>query len=352
MCSFLTLYDGNTANGAQLAQLSGAKNDLQTTRFTATGPAMFLQFTSDESLTAGGFAFSYTCGAAPPPPARPPPPPTPTRPPAPPPPGVAPPTPISPNGQPVQGNIQSAGQHVWYSFAAQSQGQEFQIEVQLGTLEDSVVDVIDVDRETVLVENDDDERSGASTLGSYVEWTAPAAGTYFIMVKPYETETGTFTVTLTGSSGQAGDAHDPCTQPLTLQGSGVISHMPNGNYQDSRTCDWQVSCAAGQTASFTFTELDTELDYDFVTLYDGTSGSRQIDQVSGNLVDMATTEYRSTGATLTLEFSSDDSIGARGFEGNYRCQSGGGGGGGGGGAPPPPPQATGEATNEFDLIQT
>ena len=65
--SFLTLYDGNNANGAQLAQLSGAKNDLETTRFTATGPAMFLQFTSDESLTAGGFAFSYTCGAAPPP---------------------------------------------------------------------------------------------------------------------------------------------------------------------------------------------------------------------------------------------------------------------------------------------
>ena len=56
MCSFLTLYDGNTANGAQLAQLSGAKNDLETTRFTATGPAMLLQFTSDESLTAGGFA--------------------------------------------------------------------------------------------------------------------------------------------------------------------------------------------------------------------------------------------------------------------------------------------------------
>merc|ERR1711969_164099 len=117
---------------------------------------MLMQFTSDESLTAGGFRLSYTCGAAapPPPPVRPPPPPA--RPPPPPPPGVAPPSPISPNGQPVQGNIQSAGQHAWYSFAAQSQGQEFQIEVQLGTLEDSVVDVVDTDRETVLVENDDD----------------------------------------------------------------------------------------------------------------------------------------------------------------------------------------------------
>ena len=111
--------------------------------------------------------------------------------------------------------------------------------------------------------------------------------------------------------------------------------------QNAPPLQWQVSCAAGQTASFTFTELDTELDYDFVTLYDGTSGSRQIDEVSGNLVDMATRNYRSTGAMLTLEFTSDDSIGARGFEGNYRCQSG------GGAAAPPPPQATGEATNEL-----
>ena len=40
--------------------------------------------------------------------------------------------------------------------------------------------------------------------------------------------------------------------------------------------------------------------------------------MQGNLVDMATRNYRSPGAMLTLEFPSDDSIGARGFEGNYR----------------------------------
>ena len=95
-----------------------------------------------------------------------------------------------------QGNIGRKGAHVWYSFAVQSPGQEFQFDVELGTLTDSVMDLVDTDRETVLVENDD----SGDTLASHIEWTAPAAGTYFIMVKAYGSETGTFLSLTAGSA--------------------------------------------------------------------------------------------------------------------------------------------------------
>ena len=38
------------------------------------------------------------------------------------------------------------------------------------------------DGKAVLVENDDDERD-AESYASYIEWTAPKAGTYYIMVE-------------------------------------------------------------------------------------------------------------------------------------------------------------------------
>ena len=341
---FLRIYDGGTTNDAQLAELTGPRLPASP-QFTATGLGMLLQFTSDESVTGGGFVFTYTCGAAspPPPPARPPPPPA--RPVPPPPPGVTLPTPLSIQGTAtVQGNIAQQNDHVWYSFVASSQGQEFTFEVQLGTLTDSVMDVVDVDRATVLVENDDDDRNGGTSYASYVEWTAPAAGMYYIMVKAYSTETGTFTLSATAVSPGAGQAGDPCTGPVTMQGRGIISHTPNGNYQDSRTCDWVISCPAGQMANFAFTQLETEVDYDFVTLFSGQSGGTQIDQVSGDLVDMAAQSYTSSGNLMTVEFTSDDSIGAFGFEGRYSCGTGGG--------PAPPAQVTGSATDTFHLTQT
>lgn len=116
-----------------------------------------------------------------------------------------------------------------------------------------------------------------------------------------------------------------------------------GDYS-SRTCDWVISCPASQTAHFTFTQLETEVDYDFVTLFSGQSGGSQIDQVSGDLVDMATQSYSASGNIMTIEFTSDDSIGAYGFEGRYSCGAGGG--------PAPPPQVTGSATDTFHITQT
>ena len=68
--------------------------------------------------------------------------------------------------------------------------------------------------------NDDDDRN-PNTYASYIEWTCPASGTYYIMVQGYGSSTGTFGLTLTqggaGGGGGAGSG-DPCNGGITFQG--------------------------------------------------------------------------------------------------------------------------------------
>jgi hypothetical protein len=222
----------------------------------------------------------------------------------------------------MQGEILTANDHVWYSFEAQSQ-QTFAIEVMLGTLSDSVLDVVDVDRRTVLAENDDDERDGVTGYASYLDWTAPATGTYYIMVKAYSTEVGSFTLMVTAQSMMS----DPCG-PLGASLSeprAQISFTPDGGTADNQDCSWTITCPTG-VVNLDFDSFETERDYDFVNIFDGPKGTAQLDSVSGNMIDMATTHYASTRSVLTIEFASDESVGAGGFAVTYEC-----------GAPPPPP---------------
>jgi hypothetical protein len=165
-----------------------------------------------------------------------------------------------------------------------------------------MIDVVDTDGKSVLVENDDDER-GAESYASYIEWTAPKAGGYYIMVKAFgrsegvsrfqELEprrmggggicvtaekrkgsrdqddrrcfvwpqllrhslpqwlrhrAGTFQLTITeAGSGGAQDTGDPCTGGATLRGTqgapGVaVSFQPDGGTTDEAECSWVVSC--------------------------------------------------------------------------------------------------------------
>jgi hypothetical protein len=74
------------------------------------------------------------------------------------------------------------------------------------------------------------------------------------------------------------------------------------------------------TPEVTFTALDVEEDYDFVHVYDGASASSaQLAEISGELDDLATKQYRGSGLSLTVTFNSDESEGGAGFVFEYAC---------------------------------
>ena len=360
---FVNLYDGPSPSSSKIDGVSGNLINLATSRYSSTGPSMTVEFASDESIGAGGFSLDYTCAPpAPPPPRRPPPP-------APPPP-VAPPPPdhvvdtghqddytLRTDGTATPGQVMMGGDQEWYQFSAR-RGVTYGFETQLTTIDDTIMDLVDTDRQTIIIENDDDTRNGGG-FQSYIEWTCPVDGTYYIMVKGYGSSTGAFQLIARSSdsgsgSGSAGtELADPCSgsgatlgPPLTRAS---VSFMPDGGTQDDIDCKWAITCPGNTMPTITFSEFETESDYDFVKVYDGaTTRARLIDQMSGSLTDLRYTTLSATGSTMTVEFTSDGSVGGRGFDAQYRC--------GTAQAPPPPPPSTppppprGQADSTMHLI--
>ena len=338
---WVNLYDG-AKGSTMLDSVSGNMIDMATTHYFSHGSQLTIEFQSDESLGAGGFEATYECGAPPPPPPRPPPPP----PPAPPVVGPPPPpdviidtghmdrTPIQADGNPVQGQVRQSGDQEWYDFHAEA-GRTYQMEVLLDSLDDSIIDLIDNDQSTVIAENDDDERATTGDYASYMEWTCPETGDYFVVVKGYGDSTGTFSVSVTtaggGAPGGGSTVTDPCVAPgavLTAPRETII-FQPEGNYQNNVACTWSIACSSGQP-SLTIQQFESEADYDFLTIYNGESAAGSpMESLSGSLADgnIPTTTRTATGPAMTIQFTSDESITAGGFVVAYQCAA----------LPPPPP---------------
>lgn len=321
---FVNVFDSATADyGHEMAELSGQLEDQDTVEFVATGPHMTLQFTSDESLGGSGFEASYVCGD-----------------------GssvveaaqgqaevVA--TYVNTDGTPVTVNIEVPGEQVWFEFTATA-GNTYEIGTDLLGIADTVMHLYDGDGETQIAENDD---RGAER-SSYLEWTCPADGAYRVLVHGYDrSQTGDFrfrVMQATGVEGgcnpETGEGCDPCHDTAVIQahlltvGHAVINFIGNPNYEADAFCDWKIQCQEGPV-SITFGQLDTETDYDTVTLFSCQDAScetkDEVSVLSGRLADLSQTTFDTTGTgnapTLLLEFESDESIGGAGFEASYSC---------------------------------
>jgi hypothetical protein len=176
-----------------------------------------------------------------------------------------------------------------------------------GTLGDTTMKLLEMDGETVIVENDDDERE-TDRLDSYIEWTCPAAGTYYVEIGAYAGFMGTFQLKITKAEALGGGGN-PCTNggepgATMTEDAAVISFQPEGNYDDDNECKWTVTCVTGGPVTVVFEQLETEEDYDFVQVYDGAEavvGSPSLsDRLSGNLEDLSEHEFVSTGESLTV----------------------------------------------------
>jgi hypothetical protein len=122
---------------------------------------------------------------------------------------------VETDGSVINGEVTEPGQPKWFVFNAVA-GETYQIDVDLGTLSDSVLELMEGDQTTIIVENDDDPRVH-DVYASYIEWTCPDTGLYYASVHEYGMELGTFTISITsatsggGMFGEGGAAGgDPC----------------------------------------------------------------------------------------------------------------------------------------------
>eukprot|EP01043_Picozoa_sp_COSAG02_P022592 COSAG02_NODE_1179_length_14040_cov_8.036439_1_plen_1312_part_00 len=299
---YVNIYDGRDTQAEQVLHASGPMTDLDRLSYTSSSPMMVIEFQSDESIGAEGFEASYECGTAPPPPAT-----GPTF------------TPLTIGAPMASGEVVDRG-GVWYQFQA-TQGNTYQIETDAQGLSDTMLELVDSDQRTTLAENDDDSRNGGR-LDSYIEWTCPETATYYINVKGYGGSVGTFTVGVTANEGG-----DPCSGGVTfVANSAVVRYTPEGGTLDSTTCRWTIQCPADNTVDMSFTRFSTESYFDTVTLYDGGQGGESLGSLSGELSNLPQTEYYTTQNQVLVEFTTDASVGANGFEMNYACAGSGSGG--------------------------
>ena len=294
----ITIYDGASAAAPMVIELSGNILDMPQTTFDSAGTDMFVVFTTDESVTAGGFQLSYSCAAAAIQDANH---------------GA---THVRTDHATVVENIENPGDQAWFSFDV-SQGASYEIMTELIGLPDSVMHLYDVDGQRQLAENDD----SLTGRDSQLYWTAPAAGTYFIMVHGYDavSQTGEFSLTIT-ETGIQGGTGDACTDGATPTArAAVVSFMPDGNYMDDALCTWFIDCT-DTPVSVNVMRMDTEQDYDLVTLFDGDSEAAPImAELSGSYAGLTATQFTTTATSLLIEFTTDMSVAGAGFEASYSC---------------------------------
>ena len=110
------------------------------------------------------------------------------------------------DGVPVSATVPAGPDGALFQFHADA-GTTYLLDTETGTLTDTVMTLLDVDRSTVIVENDDDARATGG-LDSYIEWTCAASGEYYVRVTGFGGSSGTITLSVAAAVMASGD--DPC----------------------------------------------------------------------------------------------------------------------------------------------
>ena len=225
--------------------------------------------------------------------------------------------------------VDAAGDDAWFGFMAIA-GDSYEIDTELEspyTLPDSVLQLVGIDQTTILAENDDDPRS-TMLYDSFIEWTCPATGIYYVNVHEYGRETGTFGLAITTavSLGHTGDGDggggDPCAGGARMmEDNAIIAYEPAGNYGHDERCTWHIECPMGEV-HLTLQAFQTEADYDLVDIFDGADvhAPELAQELSGSLALLPQTAWVSSGSDMYIEFVSDESVADQGFRASYLCQ--------------------------------
>merc|ERR1712054_413866 len=100
-----------------------------------------------------------------------------------------------------------------------------------------------------------------------------------------------------------------CSGSLNVPVGSAPTSFGVSSYVNSANCIWNLQ--ASSQVSLTFSSFNTESGYDFVYVFDGASTSSALmGTFSGSTIPSA---VRSSGASMTVQFSSDGSVTAQGF---------------------------------------
>lgn len=89
----------------------------------------------------------------------------------------------------------------------------------------------------------------------------------------------------------------------------------NTNYHDNSNCIWSIQPVGANTVTVTFSQFNTEANYDTVIVYDGPNENYpRLMEWWGNTLPPAQT---STNGAITVQFKSDININATGWTANY-----------------------------------
>jgi hypothetical protein len=97
----------------------------------------------------------------------------------------------------TSGLIGGSGDQDWFSFAAVG-GQSYVLETTLGTLQDTFLALYGTNGMTQLTYNDD---FNPFDYASQISWIAPSTGTYFARVTGYQSQTGSYSLSISSAAG-------------------------------------------------------------------------------------------------------------------------------------------------------
>jgi len=158
--------------------------------------------------------------------------------------------------------------------------------------------------------------SGCSAHPNHTVLTFYAADgeEYYIFVTGAGTATGTFELSITCAGNTVS-----CTgnQQITTC-SGTISDGSGGNpYSNNLDCSWTISPTAATSVTLTFNAFDTEENFDYVNIYDGTSSNDLLlGSYSGNTIPGT---FTASSGSLFVKFITDGSTIKGGWSASYTC---------------------------------
>ncbi len=265
---FLWIYDGNSPNGALIGKYSGASPGT----VTAYTGAIFMEFRSDCATTALGWAAQYTASTTPLP--------------------CAPPANLSANAFALNAHLQ------WNAVSGAAA-----YEVSLKRDLDNNWTVYPLTTATAMPIT-------GLTAGMVYEWRVRAqcsggafsgyAGNAFVSAD------------IGVSTGTSGSYTTTACEGIFYDSGGALA-----NYAHNENWTYTIAPANATGISVTFTQFDTEANYDFLRIYDGASITAPlIGTYSGTTLPGVIT---SSGGALTFRFTSDGSAYQSGWAATWVC---------------------------------